>query len=65
MVNSGAVCGCYTRTDIVREHLEDTLRICDVSAKGLLALCLVANTWNFVFRFIFSLQYSIIKHQYI
>ena len=24
-----------TRTDIVREHLEDTLRICDVSAKGL------------------------------
>ena len=30
-----AVCGCCTRTDIVREHLEDTLRICDVSAKGL------------------------------
>ena len=28
--------GCCTRTDIVREHLEDTLRICDVSAKGLL-----------------------------
>jgi hypothetical protein len=26
---------CCTRTDIVREHLEDTLRICDVSAKGL------------------------------
>jgi hypothetical protein len=35
MVNSSAVCGCCTRTDIVREHLEDTLRICDVSAKGL------------------------------
>ena len=30
-----ALCGCCTRTDIVREHLEDTLRICDVSAKGL------------------------------
>jgi Zn ribbon nucleic-acid-binding protein len=30
-----AVCGCCTRTDIVREHLEDTLRICDVSAMGL------------------------------
>jgi hypothetical protein len=30
--------GCCTRTDIVREireHLEDTLRICDVSAMGL------------------------------
>jgi predicted transcriptional regulator len=37
MVNSCAVCGCCTRTDIVREHLEDTLRICDVSAKGLLS----------------------------
>jgi hypothetical protein len=36
MVNSCAVCGCCTRTDIVREHLEDSLRICDVSAKGLL-----------------------------
>ena len=35
MVNFCAVCGCCTRTDIVREHLEDTLRICDVSAKGL------------------------------
>jgi hypothetical protein len=35
MVSSCAVCGCCTRTDIVREHLEDTLRICDVSAKGL------------------------------
>jgi hypothetical protein len=35
MVNSCAVCGCCTRTDVVREHLEDTLRICDVSAKGL------------------------------
>jgi hypothetical protein len=36
MVNSCAVCGCCTRTDIGREHLEDTRRICDVSAKGLL-----------------------------
>ena len=42
MANSCAVCGCCTRTDIVREHLEDTLRICDVSAKGneiILCLC--------------------------
>ena len=37
MVNFCAVCGCCTRTDIVREHLEDTLRIYDViSAMGLL-----------------------------
>jgi hypothetical protein len=36
MVNSCTVCGCCTWTDIVREHLEDTLRICDVSAMGLL-----------------------------
>jgi hypothetical protein len=36
MVNFCVVCGCCTRTDIVREHLEDTLRICDVSAMGLL-----------------------------
>ena len=35
MVNSCAVCGCCTRTDIVRDHLEDTLMICDVSAMGL------------------------------
>ena len=42
MVNSCAVCGCCTRTDIVREHLEDTLRIYDVSAKGLYA-CEVAT----------------------
>jgi hypothetical protein len=35
MVNFCAVCGCCTRTDIVREHLENTLRICDVSAMGL------------------------------
>jgi hypothetical protein len=41
MVNFFAVCGCCTRTDIVREHLEDTLRICDVSAKGLL-YCIVS-----------------------
>jgi hypothetical protein len=33
--NFCAVCGCCTRTDIVTEHLEDTLRICDVSAMGL------------------------------
>ena len=38
MVHYCAVCGCCTRTDIVREHLEDTLRICDVSAKGLLRI---------------------------
>jgi hypothetical protein len=36
MVSFCAVCGCCTRTDIVREHLEDTLRIFDVSAMGLL-----------------------------
>jgi hypothetical protein len=36
MVHFCAVCGCCTRTDIVRERLEDTLRICDVSAMGLL-----------------------------
>ena len=35
MVNFCAVCSCCTQTDIVREHLEDTLRICDVSAMGL------------------------------
>ena len=35
MVNFCAVCGCCTQTDNVREHLEDTLRIGDVSAKGL------------------------------
>jgi hypothetical protein len=35
MVNFCAVCGCCTRTENVREHLEDTLRICDVSAMGL------------------------------
>jgi hypothetical protein len=35
MVSFCAVCGCCTRTDIVREHLENTLRICDVSAMGL------------------------------
>jgi hypothetical protein len=43
MVNSCAVCGCCTRTDIVREHLEDTLKICDVSAKGLLRGFLFVN----------------------
>jgi hypothetical protein len=30
-----ALCVVVVREDIVREHLEDTLRICDVSAKGL------------------------------
>ena len=34
------VYGCCTRTYIAREHLEDTLRICDVSAMGLLGV------WN-------------------
>jgi hypothetical protein len=32
MVNFYTVCGCYTGTDIVREHLEDTLRICDANS---------------------------------
>ena len=32
------------RTDIVREHLEDTLRICDVSAKGVLTCGLFLTT---------------------
>ena len=36
MVHFCAVCGCCTRTDIVREHLEDTLRICVVSVMGLI-----------------------------
>ena len=40
MVNFCAVCGCCTRTEIVREHLEDTLRICDVSARDLLDFAL-------------------------
>jgi hypothetical protein len=35
MVHFCAVCGCCTRTDIVMEHLEGTLRICDVSGMGL------------------------------
>ena len=35
MVNFCAVSGCCTRTDIVREHQEDTGRICDVSSMGL------------------------------
>ena len=46
MVNSCAVCGCCTRTDIVREHLEDTLRICDVSAKGHRELAKIAGFIN-------------------
>jgi hypothetical protein len=45
MVNSCAVRGCCTRTDIVMEHLEDTLRICDVSAKGLLLIRLYNGTY--------------------
>jgi hypothetical protein len=40
MVNFCTVCGYCTRTYIVREHLEDTLRICDVSTMGLYATCL-------------------------
>ena len=43
MVNFCAVCGCCSRTDIVREHLEDTLKICDVSAMGLLDLAKVQH----------------------
>ena len=34
MVIFCAVCDGCTQTDIVREHLEDTLRICDVNAMG-------------------------------
>jgi hypothetical protein len=40
MVNFCAVCGCCAQTDIVREHLEDTLRICDVSAMDLFIILL-------------------------
>jgi hypothetical protein len=43
MVNFCAVFGCCTRTDIVREHLEDTRKICDVSAMGLLDLVKVQH----------------------
>jgi hypothetical protein len=43
MVNFCAVCGCCTWTDIVREHPEDTLRICDVSAMGLYIVSMVAE----------------------
>ena len=43
MVNFCAVCACFTRIDIVREHLEDTLRICDVSAMGLYTLDSASN----------------------
>jgi hypothetical protein len=43
MVNFCAVCGCCTRTDIVREQLEDTLRICDVSAMGLFFMCVLIS----------------------
>jgi hypothetical protein len=35
-----------TRTDIVREHLEDTLRIRDVSAMGLLVKTMMLNTYH-------------------
>jgi hypothetical protein len=51
MVNSCAVCGCCTRTDIVREHLEGTLRICDVSAKGLYTLAIFAAISSAIFLF--------------
>ena len=57
MVNYCAVCGCCTRTDIVREHLEDTLRIGDVSAKGLLPktkLLLFSRPYIFVNVLIFN-----------
>ena len=40
MVNFCAVYGCCTQTGIVREHVEDTLRIGDVSAMGLLICAL-------------------------
>jgi hypothetical protein len=35
MVKVWAICGCCTRTDIVSEHLEATLRICEVSVMSL------------------------------
>jgi hypothetical protein len=53
MVNFCAVCGCSTQTDIVREHLEDTLRICDVSAMGLLLVS--AYPWWLMSRIIQTL----------
>jgi hypothetical protein len=46
MVNFCALCGCCTRTDIVREHLEDTLRICDVSVMGLYEMGFEAKWWT-------------------
>jgi hypothetical protein len=52
MVNFVSVCGCCTRTDIVRQHLEDTLRICDVSAMGLL-------TWPPVFTELLGRDWAI------
>ena len=51
MVNFCAVCDCCTRTDIVREHLEDTLRICDVSAMSLCNSCM-HNNCNCIYRFL-------------
>jgi hypothetical protein len=51
MVHFCAVCSCCTRTDIVREHLEDTLRICDVSAKGLYSKANIGqytDNWYFI-----------------
>ena len=55
MVNSCAVCGCCTRTDIVREHLEDTLRICEVSAKGLLTTFYGLYVTYFVLGHVYTL----------
>jgi hypothetical protein len=49
MVNFCAVCGFCTRTDIVREHLEDTLRICDVRAMGLYAYIVAFEDFEMTF----------------
>jgi hypothetical protein len=46
MVHFCAACGGCTQTDIVREHLKDTLRICDVSAMGLYTKCERKQTTN-------------------
>jgi hypothetical protein len=61
MVNSCAVCGCCTRTDIVREHLEDTLKICDVSAKGLYRGDSQLNTFNNHMLHVFIVQDFILQ----
>jgi hypothetical protein len=55
MVNVCAVCGGCTRIDIVREHLEDTIRICDVSGMGLYTIIII-YFYLVIFRYCFSDQ---------